>query len=462
MDTFRPTDDSASVVDLRQVVRVELRRHAVLRRVGWLHPSVWKMQRQAAGLARVKSTDDILKRLTSLLSHSRTNVPYYSNALAGIRDARLDELPILTRDILQTRTADLLARMAPDRRLPGRAIRIETTSGSSGAPAHHFQTAHDAMIDAGLLLRLYRELQLPIAGQFFNLGLHRAGQPLLETRIVPGAYTYWNLRSAQNGGAKVEYAVALASARPTVIYGAASRLRELAEYVLNAHLAVRPRAVLSSYEQLSAATRGLLEQTFRCPVRSVYGSTELGLCAWECEQGALHVQADQVIPEVIDDLGAPVPRGTPGRLIFTSLKSWLMPLVRYDTGDIAALRREGCACGSTFPVLSPFEGRRAAYLYTRSGRAASPYKLMSIVDRTGVARYQLVQREKGSAELILDCSDDAVDLRECEAEISAFLGEEFRLYKHAGAPFIYTATGKLNPVLSFVDTQDALSDAKET
>ncbi|TWB44537.1 hypothetical protein FBZ91_1018 [Nitrospirillum viridazoti] len=248
----------------------------------------------------------------------------------------------------------------------------------------------------------------------------------------------------------LEYATALSSVRPTLIYGAASRLQEFADHVLSQSLPVRPRVVLSSYEQLTSSGRALLSRAFDCPVRSVYGSSELGYCAWECGQGALHVQADYLLPEIVDFEGQPVPRGETGRLILTSLKSWLMPLIRYDTGDIGALRPDPCSCGSSFPVLDPFEGRRAAYLYTRSGRAVSPYKIMSIVDRLGVARYQIVQRERGAADLVLDTGYEGVDVSGCETAISTFLGETFRLHKRPGNPFTYTTGGKLNPVLSLL------------
>lgn len=419
------------------------------------------MQRRASAYAQVRPTSDVLGRLNALLAHARQNVPYYAEVLAGLGATRLRHIPILTRELLQTRALDLVARDKSDRRLHGRDVRIRSTSGSSGAPAHHFQADREAAIDAGLLLRLHRELGLPASGHLFDLGLHYAGRALLETRIVPGAYTCWNLRSAHNGGARLEYAAALSAVTPTLIYGAASRLQEFANYVLKQRDPVRPRVVLSSYEQLTSSGRDMLNRAFGCPVRSVYGSSELGYCAWECAQGKLHVQADYLLPEIVDHHGQSVPQGEAGRLILTSLKSWLMPLIRYDTGDIAALRIEPCPCGSAFPVLDPFEGRRAAYLYTHSGRAASPYKIMSLIDRLGVARYQIVQRELGAADLLLEATDEAVDVSGCETAISVFLGEAFRLHKKPGSPFTYTPSGKLNPVLSLLKPEERGAQLQE-
>ena len=45
--------------------------------------------------------------------------------------------------------------------------------------------------------------------------------------------------------------------------------------------------------------------------------------------------------------GDPVPDGTDGELVFTTLTKEAMPLLRYRTGDIASLNREPCACGRT-------------------------------------------------------------------------------------------------------------------
>src|SRR5215469_15933169 len=72
--------------------------------------------------------------------------------------------------------------------------------------------------------------------------------------------------------------------------------------------------------------------------------------AAECVVAAdgLHVNEDHFVVEAVDPAtGRPVPDGTPGELVFSTVTKEALPLLRYRTGDIAALRRGTCACGRT-------------------------------------------------------------------------------------------------------------------
>ncbi len=76
----------------------------------------------------------------------------------------------------------------------------------------------------------------------------------------------------------------------------------------------------------------------------IYGLSEVigpGV-ACECAVAAdgLHVNEDHFLVEALDPVtGNPVADGSPGELAFTTLTKEAMPLLRYRTGDIAALRR---------------------------------------------------------------------------------------------------------------------------
>ena len=62
---------------------------------------------------------------------------------------------------------------------------------------------------------------------------------------------------------------------------------------------------------------------------------------------------------------APVPDGTLGELVFSSRDPGGLPLLRYRTGDIAALRRDPCPCGRTLVRMSQITGRRDDMLVIR-------------------------------------------------------------------------------------------------
>jgi phenylacetate-coenzyme A ligase PaaK-like adenylate-forming protein len=95
----------------------------------------------------------------------------------------------------------------------------------------------------------------------------------------------------------------------------------------------------------------------------IYGLSEVigpGVAA-ECHEAAdgLHVNEDHFIVEAVDPAtGRPVPDGTPGELVFTTVTKQALPLLRYRSGDIASLNRAPCPCGRTLARMSKVIGRR--------------------------------------------------------------------------------------------------------
>lgn len=106
---------------------------------------------------------------------------------------------------------------------------------------------------------------------------------------------------------------------------------------------------------------------------------------------------EHVFLEIVDD-GGPVPNGTPGRIIVTDLYNHVMPLIRYDTGDIGILSRRQCPCGITWPLLESIQGRECDYVVLKDG---SQFPLSNFAGNflrsflRSVAQVQFVQKRDG-------------------------------------------------------------------
>lgn len=104
-------------------------------------------------------------------------------------------------------------------------------------------------------------------------------------------------------------------------------------------------------ESWSEAARQRIEEGFGLRAVDSYGIGELcgpGVAAeCECREG-MHVWEDAFLVEVVDHAtGEPVPDGTPGEMVLTSLFREVLPLLRYRTGDETRILPEPCACGRT-------------------------------------------------------------------------------------------------------------------
>ena len=156
--------------------------------------------------------------------------------------------------------------------------------------------------------------------------------------------------------------------------------------------------LITDSEVLEPHVRGDLERAFGVSPLDVYDSWEGGFISWQCsERAGYHVNADAVIIEILDDQDRPVPAGEQGDVVITNLWNSTTPMIRYRTGDVAALLPDPCPCGITLPLMSQVEGRRIDWVIKRDGSRVSPLRF-GLVDALGhewevaVRRYRVVQR----------------------------------------------------------------------
>jgi phenylacetate-CoA ligase len=113
---------------------------------------------------------------------------------------------------------------------------------------------------------------------------------------------------------------------------------------------------------LDGSLRKMMEGVWHCPVFDNYGTHEVGLPAFECqEKDGLHMLEDMFIVEVADvDTDQVLPAGEKGNLVITSLYRKHPPLIRYNLRDYVRIVSDGrtrCGCGSYTVKMDHFLGR---------------------------------------------------------------------------------------------------------
>ncbi len=166
-------------------------------------------------------------------------------------------------------------------------------------------------------------------------------------------------------------------------------------------------------EPWTNAMRKEIEAKMNIRATDIYGLTEIigpGV-ACECEyQDGLHVFDDHFIPEILDpNTLEPVPAGTPGELVFTSLTKEAFPIIRYRTRDLSVLNTDTCACGRTHVRMGRIAGRTDDMLIIR-GVNVFPSQIESVlleIDGTE-PHYLIVVNKVG----MLDCLEVWVEVSE--------------------------------------------------
>lgn len=181
---------------------------------------------------------------------------------------------------------------------------------------------------------------------------------------------------------------------PEVVVGYTNPLYEFARYIQQTGQTVRsPRSIIVGAEKLHDFQRQLMQQVFCAPVFETYGSREFMLIGAECERHCgLHLSMENLLVEIVDDTGEPVPPGTEGQVVITDLFNYGMPFVRYATGDRAIAGFENCPCGRGLSLLKQVIGRQLDILQTPDGRKIPgeffPHLLKEF---PSIRRFQVVQ-----------------------------------------------------------------------
>lgn len=388
-------------------------------------------------------------RLARVVAAARAGSRLYAQRLPADPAVPLTDLPTVTKAELMARfdewvtdpalrLADLQAFVADPGRIAepwlGRYL-VWESSGTSGHPGLFVQDAAAmAVYDALEALRrsaprpltrwmdpLYLNERMAFVGA---TGGHFASYVSLRRLCTLNPWMGAGTRSLdilQPTGALV---AALDAFRPTVIAAYPTAATLLADEAAQGRLQTRPREVWTGGECLGPAARRHIEHQLGCTVRNSYGASEFLAMAWECAQGRLHLNADWVILEPVDDAGRAVPAGTwSARALLTHLGQTVQPLIRYELSDEVRLLPQPCACGSPLPVIE-VRGRRDEPLHLpgRDGttRTFLPMALSTVLeDEAGVFEFRLTQQAPATWRLCVPASGPAADapLARCRAAL---------------------------------------------
>ena len=158
-------------------------------------------------------------------------------------------------------------------------------------------------------------------------------------------------------------------------------------------------AAIYTGEGLTQTQRDRIESVLGCPTVAEYGCTELGIIAFECPEGGLHVSHDNLLIEYLVE-GKPAKAGEQAEMVITNLNEWIHPLLRYKIGDFAAPSAKTCACGRTLPLIEELGGRVHDSIRTPQGQVIHGLFFTHLFDHLPeVAQFRVIQRRLDGFEI---------------------------------------------------------------
>ncbi len=183
--------------------------------------------------------------------------------------------------------------------------------------------------------------------------------------------------------------------RPRMLFGYPSALSKIAQHAQRRGVAMNDLGVKVAFvtsERLYDEQRQLIETVFGCPVANGYGSRDAGFIAHQCPEGGMHLTAEDVVVEIVDDEGKVLPPGQAGEIVVTHLATRDFPFIRYRTGDRAVLDDARCACGRGLPMLREIQGRATDFVHAQDGTVMHGLALIyTLRDIAGISEFKIVQ-----------------------------------------------------------------------
>lgn len=366
--------------------------------------------------------DFLAEPLEALIRHAREQVPFYAERLDPLfaADGSLDlgawaRVPITTRSDVARNRSQFIARSLPTSH---GSVSHVPTPGTEHEPLSVSTSRLAAAVASCIGMRFFLWHGIPFTDAMATI---RNARPLAaETRNWAAGWAaaergpHFELSSETPVVEQLRWLKGLGPVwlrtRPSLAQQMALAIRERPE--------LKPdlRGVLTSGEILAGDQRQLCRDFLGHAPRDLYELREAGTVALQCPQSdAYHVQSEAVLVELLDAHGQPCAKGATGRVVVTPLYNLAMPLIRYDTGDLAVagdrfdpafVTGRLCVCGRRLLRFQRVLGRARNQLSLSAGGSVDAISTLRLHELTGARLWQLVQRDAAAFVLRLDTAGD--------------------------------------------------------
>ena len=362
-----------------------------------------------------------LERLREFLQDVALRVPYYRDLFARIGFsasnvqslADLERLPFLTKSVIRANTEALKHAHA-------RGLARFNTGGSSGEPLIFFIGTKRVSHDVAAKWRATRwwgvdigDPEIVVWGSPIELGkqdrIKYVRDKLLRTRLLP---------AFEMSETKLDQFIAtIRSVKPRMLFGYPSALTHIARHAEKRGVAMTDLGIKVAFvtsERLYDDQRASIGRVFGCKVANGYGGRDAGFIAHECPAGGMHLTADDIVVEIVDEQGKVLSPGVAGEIVVTHLSTNDFPFIRYRTGDIGVLGNTPCSCGRGLPLLQDIQGRSTDFVVAANGTVMHGLSLIYILrDLSGVKSFKVIQESRALTRVLLETeagfASEAVD-----------------------------------------------------
>jgi len=420
----------------------------------WLQKTQW--------LSREELETIQLSLLQRLIHHCYNTVPYYRR-LMDSRNIKADNIRTLEDiklfPILTKKETLKLSESIVSTKYPRWFVRTTHTSGTTGTPLKLRRSLFSIGDEHAFVRRQWDWAGIGFNDRCAYLKGRVIGESGSKSKCL---YAYDPIMkelhlSTYNLSIKEaeDYAEILRRYKVKAIVGYPSAVNILARGCLDSGIELKLQSALLTSEIVTKSTRDMIAKAFDCKVYDFYGAAERVSYIHTCEHGSYHIVPEYGVTETI-----PVDNSDKQccKIIATGFWNLAMPLIRYDTEDLAVLSNKKCPCGRAFRVVESIDGREGDVIRTPSGVelgvCIAAYIIYVSCATEGIIESQIIQDAPDhiTIEYVPDKGFSSEHLSELYKNLAEHLPGDLKLTVKKVDAVRRTASGKIKPVVSLINS----------
>jgi phenylacetate-CoA ligase len=363
----------------------------------WLLPFYYQQMKSLPYISHEKLEQLREKKFKSLIIHAYRHVPYYRRTWKELKIdpykislQKIDQLPLVSKEELIANYKDFIARDFANIQTE-RYYRSSATTSSQ-----RFKMPFDerAWIIAQILY--WRSLKAanydPTKPLFIFINREDVKSTFLEKfglfkKVIIPTFLH-----------EKQQIKLFQSFPPIYLHHFSSNLFFISQFIKSFEIKIpSPQAIITTGTVLADNMRKTIEEAFNTQVFDHYASAEFGRIAFECNFHNYHVNWDSFHLEIINK-----DEDEKGEIVVTSFENYLLPLIRYKTGDIGKLKNEECNCGIKFPLLERIYGRKSTIIEIDSKKKLTEFEILINIQFQFPLIFQIIFSKPANFEILVE------------------------------------------------------------
>lgn len=366
--------------------------------------------------------EHIEKDISNLLEHAKKTTKFYSKYTGN----KIQEFPVMNKRLIIDNYDDIKSSD-----YIGKKLHKMSTSGSTGTP---FTVIQDKIKRSRVIAEVlffgkkcgYTFGQKQV---FFRVWVKSVKKSKLK-QFLQNMITEDISNLDSN---KMEHIKEILTTDKKIrnILSYASTMGQVSKYLLERNYNPKDfsvKSIICGSELLQAETRNNLKKVFGCDVVSRYANEENGVLGQECvDKQEFHLNTSSYYFEFLKlDEDKPAGKGELARIVITDLYNYALPMIRYDTGDLAIVGEADCDIKAN-TVIKEIFGRKVDLIYNTKGEALSPHTITNNMwEVKNIKQFKFTQISKNEYVILLNAEKDFDKKQEKEIreKFEAILGNE--------------------------------------